>query len=54
MTTESGQQPPLVPVWEEEEEGGETSQADFSSLHLSLCTKVSLVREIINLEEAER
>lgn len=53
MTSEGGQQPPLVPVWEEEEEEGETSQVDFSSLHLSLYTKVSLVREIINLEEAE-
>lgn len=55
MSSEGGQQPPLVPVWEEEEEEeeGETSQVDFSSLHLSLYTKVSLVREIINLEEAE-
>lgn len=53
MTSESGQQPPLVSVWEEEE-GGETSKADFSSLHLSLCTQVSLVGEIINLEEAEQ
>lgn len=54
MTSESGQQPPLVSVWEEEKEGGETPQADLSSLHLSLCTKVSLVGEIINLEEAEQ
>lgn len=52
MTSESDQQPLLVSVWEEE--GGETPQADFSSLHLFLCTKVSLVREIINLEETER
>lgn len=52
MTSESGQQPPLVSVWEEE--GEETPRADFSSLHLSLCTKVSLVTEIINLEETER